>query len=211
MAHASEATTLVLLGLRLKGFGSATAVAEAVDLDVDVVTTQLSAARQDDHVLHREANDAWALTKQGRTHGQELLAAELSAAGARDVVDGAYRDFLELNPQMLQLCTDWQVRADRDGEELNDHSDPDYDAGIMSRLRALDAELDPLLDDLASTLGRYGRYRPAFDAALERLDAGEIEYLTKPIIPSYHTIWFELHEDLLATLGIDRASEGQHS
>jgi len=24
---------------------------------------------------------------------------------------------------------------------------------------------------------------------------------------SYHTVWFELHEDLLATLGIDRASE----
>jgi hypothetical protein len=27
------------------------------------------------------------------------------------------------------------------------------------------------------------------------------------MIPSYHTIWFELHEDLLATLGIERGSE----
>jgi hypothetical protein len=28
------------------------------------------------------------------------------------------------------------------------------------------------------------------------------------MIASYHTVWFELHEDLLATLGIERSSEG---
>ena len=28
------------------------------------------------------------------------------------------------------------------------------------------------------------------------------------MIDSYHTVWFELHEDLLATLGIERSSEG---
>jgi hypothetical protein len=27
------------------------------------------------------------------------------------------------------------------------------------------------------------------------------------MIESYHTVWFELHEDLLATLGIQRAGE----
>ena len=37
---------------------------------------------------------------------------------------------------------------------------------------------------------------------------GALDYFTKPILPSYHTVWFELHEDLLATLSIDRASEG---
>ena len=30
---------------------------------------------------------------------------------------------------------------------------------------------------------------------------------TKPVIESYHTVWFELHEDLLVTLGLDRAAE----
>jgi hypothetical protein len=30
------------------------------------------------------------------------------------------------------------------------------------------------------------------------------------VIDSYHTVWFELHEDLLSTLGIERASEGVH-
>jgi hypothetical protein len=28
------------------------------------------------------------------------------------------------------------------------------------------------------------------------------------MIDSYHTVWFELHEDLLSTLGIERSKEG---
>jgi hypothetical protein len=27
------------------------------------------------------------------------------------------------------------------------------------------------------------------------------------MIASYHTVWFELHEDLLCTLGLERGSE----
>ena len=29
------------------------------------------------------------------------------------------------------------------------------------------------------------------------------------MIDSYHTVWFELHEDLLATLGIERDRGGR--
>jgi hypothetical protein len=39
---------------------------------------------------------------------------------------------------------------------------------------------------------------------------GQPEWFTKPVIDSYHTVWFELHEDLLCTLGIERASEARH-
>ena len=45
-------------------------------------------------------------------------------------------------------------------------------------------------------------------SALERLVDGDTDWFTKPTIPSYHTVWFELHEDLLVTLGIERSSEG---
>ena len=65
-----------------------------------------------------------------------------------------------------------------------------------------------MLDDLAADLDRYGHYGPRFTAALARLDAGELEWFTKPLIDSYHTIWFELHEDLLSTLGSSGAREG---
>jgi hypothetical protein len=37
--------------------------------------------------------------------------------------------------------------------------------------------------------------------------AGDHNYVTKLTIDSYHTIWFELHEDLMATLGIRRGED----
>ncbi|MDP9020051.1 MAG: MarR family transcriptional regulator, partial [Actinomycetota bacterium] len=43
--------------------------------------------------------------------------------------------------------------------------------------------------------------------ALRRVVAGEGDWLTRPLIDSYHTVWFELHQDLLDTLGIERGSE----
>jgi hypothetical protein len=29
------------------------------------------------------------------------------------------------------------------------------------------------------------------------------------VMPSFHTVWFELHEDLLTTLGLDRGAEAE--
>jgi hypothetical protein len=37
--------------------------------------------------------------------------------------------------------------------------------------------------------------------------AGDKEWFTGPLVDSYHTVWFELHEDLMATLGLERATE----
>lgn len=210
MAHPSDSMTHTLLGLRLKGFGDAASVADIIGIDEAEVTANLEQAQTDELAMLREGGQVsgWALMPAGRAKGEELLSAELDASGGRDVVHGGYEDFLELNGQMLQLCTDWQVIEGT--ETLNDHDDADYDTKVIARLEALGNELAPILDDLATTLARYGRYRPRFDVALEKLKGGDLDYFTKPIIPSYHTIWFELHEDLLATLNIDRASEGAH-
>ena len=57
-------------------------------------------------------------------------------------------------------------------------------------------------------IDRFAGYGGRLREALEKVVAGEHEWFTKPVIDSYHTIWFELHEDLLCTLGIERASEG---
>ena len=45
--------------------------------------------------------------------------------------------------------------------------------------------------------------------AIERFAkaAGDGDWFTKPTIDSYHTVWFELHENLLSTLGIERGHE----
>ena len=60
---------------------------------------------------------------------------------------------------------------------------------------------------MASLLDRFSGYSPRLSAARRRVVAGEHEWLTRPTIDSYHTVWFELHEDLLATLGRTRTQE----
>ena len=56
-------------------------------------------------------------------------------------------------------------------------------------------------------LPRFARYAPRLTNAVDRVRAGEVDWFTKPVLDSYHTVWFELHEDLLATLGIERGEE----
>lgn len=40
------------------------------------------------------------------------------------------------------------------------------------------------------------------------LDAGQRRWVDAPELDSCHTVWIQFHEDLLATLGIPRGSEG---
>ncbi len=136
------------------------------------------------------------------------LTGERLAAGTHAVLTSAYERFRPLNQRFLELCTRWQLRQDEHGETaVNDHTDPDYDAAAIADLAEIHREAAPLMSDLAEALDRYRRYEPLLTTALRRVRAGEVDYFTKPMIPSYHTVWFELHEDLLATLGIERSSE----
>ena len=83
----------------------------------------------------------------------------------------------------------------------------DYDARVIGDLRTLHNETAPLVQRLGSLLERFDRYEPRLSTAVERVEAGDRDWFTKPLIDSYHTVWFELHEDLLSTLGKERASE----
>ena len=51
------------------------------------------------------------------------------------------------------------------------------------------------------------RYLHRLDAAYDNVLAGDLDYLSGARVDSYHTVWFELHEDLLRMLG--RAREEQ--
>jgi hypothetical protein len=149
----------------------------------------------------------FSLTRAGRERHARDLAAELDAAGARAAVEDAYRRFLQLNHDLLSICTAWQLREGPEEPTVNDHADAAYDASVVERLASLHAEVEPICADLAATLDRFDGYGPRLAHALERVLAGDGDWFTKPMIPSYHTVWFEMHEDLLCTLGIERGSE----
>jgi hypothetical protein len=204
----SDPRTLVLHGLRLKGFAEPAAVAEVVDVpepEAKSVLDQLVAERL---ATYRDGRlSGFTLTPGGRAEHTRLLAAELDEHGVRDAIHAAYRRFLGFNGDLLEVCTAWQLR-DVDGESaINDHTDQAYDAQVVSQLAAVHDKVHPVCEELAGSLARYAQYGPRLRTALERVQAGERDWFTRPMIASYHTIWFELHEDLLATLGIERGQE----
>ena len=208
MSAPSDLRTLVLHGLRLKGFADADAIAEAVSIPVDDTARVLDDLLDQGLVSRRQGRlTGYTLTPAGRVQHARLLAEELDEAGARSAVHDTYRRFLALNEALLTVCTDWQL-CETDGEPaLNDHSDSEYDAGVIATLESLHEQAAPICAELAALLARFGHYGPRLQHAIERVLAGDTDWFTKPMIASYHTVWFELHEDLLATLGIERGSE----
>ncbi len=208
MSPSSDPRTLVMHGLRLKGFAEAEAVAEAVDLTEADAKPMLDQLVADGMATYRRGRlSGFALTPAGREAHAGRLAEELEANSAREAVQEAYGRFLSHNADLLTICTAWQLR-DVDGESvLNDHTDEVYDAGVIDRLVALHAGIEPVCEDLGRTLDRFAGYGPRLSLALHNVRAGDADWFTKPMIPSYHTVWFEMHEDLLCTLGIERGSE----
>lgn len=209
MSTPSDPRTLVMHGLRLKGFAEASAIGEAVGVSEADAKPVLDQLVLDGLATYREGKlSGFALTKAGREQHAELLAAELDAGGARPAVRDAYARFLQLNTDLLSICTAWQLRDIEGQSTINDHSDGVYDAGVIEQLAALHAKVEPICDDLGATLDRYAGYGPRLSLALHKVRTGGGDWFTKPMIPSYHTVWFEMHEDLLSTLGIERGSEG---
>ncbi|WP_141580115.1 transcriptional regulator [Actinomadura sp. WMMA1423] len=145
----------------------------------------------------------WGLTEAGRAEDARRTARELDAAGARDAVASGYERFMVLNPELLDLCSAWQMRPVEGAVALNDHSDPAYDSRVLERFADLDRRAEVVGRDLSAVLPRFGRYRARLTAALDRARAGALEHLADSTT-SYHAVWFQLHEDLLATLGIPR-------
>ncbi len=208
MATSSSTELLAIHGLRLKGFTGADTIAALYGLSEGDTTAALGAAAKASFVLLRDGRrTGWTMTADGRIENERLLKEELDGTSGRDDVQTAYEAFLALNGRMLQVCTNWQVKGEN---ELNDHEDADYDAGVIDELAAIDALVQPICASLGSVLDRFAIHAPRFSSSLAKVRSGEREWFTKPIMESYHTVWFEMHEDLLASLGIDRASEKAH-
>jgi hypothetical protein len=201
--HATSTDLLVLHTLRCIGFAGLARVAEATGLpepDVESELIDLAVAGLVTHV----AGDfgGWDLTEAGRAADAERIAGELETAGTRSTVAEAYAGFLPLNPELLDLCTAWQLRSVDGVATMNDHRDPAYDARVLDRLTDFDQRAEAVCADLSAML-RFQRYRVRLGDALGRAKSGALEYVTDSTA-SYHAVWFQLHEDLLATLGIPR-------
>lgn len=143
------------------------------------------------------------LTPDGRAEADVRFRLE-PGSDAEQRAARAYEQFLPRNTELLRLCTDWQVRP---GGTPNDHRDPAYDWSVIDRLVALDERTAPVLRRLGREAVRFAPYRDRLRSARRKVEAGEHDWFASPRVDSYHTVWMQLHEDLLLALGIDRASE----
>ncbi|MET0453355.1 MAG: MarR family transcriptional regulator [Mycobacterium sp.] len=144
------------------------------------------------------------ITPEGRARLAQLLADERSAIDT-DALAAAYEDFRSVNGDFKALVSDWQLR----NGEPNTHDDPEYDGNVLSGLDGIHQRVLPILAAVAAEIPRLESYSAKLASALAKVKAGETTWLTRPIIDSYHTVWFEVHEELILAAGLTRDAEAK--
>jgi pyruvate,orthophosphate dikinase len=140
------------------------------------------------------------ITPEGRAAHRDWARCE-PGSEAEERVRRAFDRFLALNLELLQLCSDWQIKR---GGTANDHADAAYDWSVVQRLVALDERAGAVARHSGAAVPRLAVYRSRLRAARDLVEEGEHEWFTSPRIDSYHTVWMHWHEDLLLTLGLER-------
>lgn len=203
MAHSSTPAFRTFHALRIKGFATVDTLIEMTALQVGDVEAHLAVMLEAEQAQFREARGLWQLTPDGRAAYPRLLADDLAGIDYT-LLAPSYATFLAINSSFKELCGDWQLR---DGD-VNDHSDPAYDADVIDRLGTLDTAVQPVVATVGGVLARLEPYAPRLAQSLARLQQGETNMFTGVMCGSYHDAWMELHEDLILTQGIDRSAEG---
>ncbi|WP_329430466.1 hypothetical protein OG339_20995 [Streptosporangium sp. NBC_01495] len=95
-----------------------------------------------------------------------------------------------------QRRTDLGADSERDGIQLP--------PGVPAALHPPDSATGRRL---GSVLTRLRGYDTRFTAALARARAGKSAWVDRTDVDSCHRVWFQFHEDLIATLGLDRHTQ----
>ena len=137
----------------------------------------------------REAHAGWARLPEGSD--------EHHAAQA------AYERFLELDRQVKKLTTEWQhssANSRPDGYSADDWT-------LIDRLIGLNEKAGAVLLRLGRAVPRFAGYRARFRFAVQSLEDGDRKWFSGLTCDSYHTVWWQLHEDLLLALGVARSDD----
>lgn len=193
---------LALHGLAIKKHATAAAVAELVGLPVERVSGLLADAVKRGRVA--EAQGRYLLTPMARVALDGEYSRWYDDLRKNPDFLAAYEGFERINLELKSLITDWQT-LDVAGQRVpNDHSNEAHDQRVIDRLGALHERADKIFARLVAGLARLAIYRDKLLAALEKAEDGAIEWVSDARIDSYHTVWFELHEELLRLMGRTR-------
>ena len=184
-------TLPMLQSLRLKGRANAEMLASAFGLSPDETAQHLASLAREG--LVEEKQGFYGLSASGEAQRQTALAAERAALDGGALVS-LYDAFCAINGDFKQLVTDVQLGS------LDKSLAPE-------RLAALHERFAPVASRIGAAVPRLAPYAARFESALSALAGGDSRYLASPMVDSYHTLWFELHEELIQALGRSRADE----
>jgi pyruvate,orthophosphate dikinase len=203
-ALAPEACLRLLV---LKGMATSDGLAVAAGVSVEAIVGVLDELSGTGHV-QAGPGGRYLLTPEGTAAAEAAYASE--AVEARPVIEPHLDRFHELNAQFKEIVTNWQMR-EVDGETImNDHSDPDYDAAVISALNTdVHIGICEILAAVSERVDRLEGYRSRLEAALQSIADGALEMVAHPMKDSYHTVWFEMHEELIRLSGRNRADEAR--
>ena len=189
----------VLQAVRLKGRVMPADLSATLGEEPDDVTETVGQLTSSGFLV---GEPALRISPSGRDRLDTLLAEERAGIDAA-VIAGAYDDFHAVNADFKALVTDWQLKGGPAGTP-NAHDDAEYDAAVLARLDEVHARVVPIIDEATTQLPRLNAYSSKLSVALHKVKAGETTWLARPLIDSYHTVWFELHEELIGAVGLTR-------
>jgi pyruvate,orthophosphate dikinase len=190
----------LLMAAKLKGRARADAAAAYAGISPEDAESQI---RQLVEAGFLTGDQQLRITPEGRTRIEELLTTERAAID-REQLAQAYEEFDSHNTMFKSVVTAWQMK---DATTVNDHTDAAYDAGVIERLTAVHENFRPLLQRVIEIAPRLAPFAGRFDRAITAVQQGDQTYVARPMMDSYHTVWFELHEEMLGLLGLSRAAE----
>ena len=191
--------------LALKGVASAETVAEVLGCLPEEVTPLIAGlvAAEDAQEL---PGDRVRLLPAAIERVDDAYVA--AAARLAPAIEPVMDDFHTANDGLKRVVSAWQTRQVGGKPVPNDHADADYDTSVIDRLRT---EVHPailaIIDTVAAAEPRFERYRDRLASSLDAIDAGDTQMVAHPMRSSYHTVWFELHEELIRLTGRNRADE----
>jgi hypothetical protein len=203
------AAALTLHAVRLLGFADTVSIAERFGQKSGDVEAALIDAGARGWAVRSSfgGSGGWSLTEAGKAENQRLLAAELEATGAREALTELHAAFIPLNTEVVAACGTLQLRLL--GLEPTDPGSRDAgsqasDASLQQTLLQAATFVSGVEDRLAAALPRFSGYARRLEHALGQAELDPAWY-TGTDRDSFHRAWFELHEDFLASLGLQRA------
>lgn len=189
----------------LKGMASAESLADVLGCRPDQAEAAIAALLGEGAVQELSGGRV-RLTPEALAGVDELFRrdAERLRTAIEPVMDG----FHSVDRDFKELVTSWQMRVVDGAEVVNDHTDAAYDDAVIVQLRdGIHPRVLAIVEEASAAEPRLARYTERLTAALEALQRGDPQMMAHPLRDSYHTVWFELHEELIRLCGRTRASE----